>query len=704
MRYWLAVFSATLAACGGSNSFPPDQPVVDDTTPPVITLTGANPQLIEAGEAYTEMGAAASDNVDGDLSASIIIDASAVDTTVPGDHTVTYDVSDSTGNAATTVTRTVAVRDTTPPVISLVGEDPQVVVTGDPYTEFGATASDSLDGDVTASIVIDASAVDTARAGGYAVTYDVRDTAGNAAVTVTRTVRVENPPLPAAPTVSIEGDIKTLIFSWNDADNVDFYRLYVSSAAQQEMTQVGDDIPAAESSVSLEITVHLFDFEGTQYELEACNRTGCTRSPAGTVEDLRESTIGYFKAFEGTASDDRFRFGSPLALSGSGKVMAIGDRNRDVYIYRSVEGVWREDAKMSADGNLALTSIALNRNGNVLGIGRGDQTTIFSRENDAYVPTAEFDLSGSVDMSADGRMLAIGVGSHAENTGAVYVFRLQGSTWRQTAFLMASNADPGDQFGNSVSLGADGSILAVGAPYEQSTASGINGDQDDNSSFGEGAAYIFEYRDSEWVQTTYIKSTDGTKGLVWYDINDFAYVVELSGDGRTLAVGNPTFTLPGNGDVHVYRMDSGQWILDNVFYVRDLCFSDGSGCSALGEAISLSADGNTLALGCQDCDPPIPEDGRTYEDFGVAYVYSRESGEWDANPGQLLAPNWLIEHDWCDFTQNWAYCGNDFGKTIALSEDGKTLAVGSNDPSAATGIGGDWDDNSLRDAGSVFLY
>jgi hypothetical protein len=249
--------------------------------------------------------------------------------------------------------------------------------------------------------------------------------------------------------------------------------------------------------------------------------------------------------------------------------------------------------------------------------------------------------------------------------------------------------------------------LAVGAPYEQSTSSGINGDQDDNSSYGEGAAYVFEYGDSEWVQTTYIKSTQGDLGLAWGEQNDFAYTVELSGDGRTLAVGNPTISgIPYNGDVHVYRMENAEWMLDNIFYGRGACYSDGSGCADFGEAISLSADGNTIALGCQDCDPDDPEGVREYEDFGVVYVYSRMSGEWGANPGQLLAPNWLVEYDWCDFTQYWAYCGsgNGYGKTIALSEDGETLAFGSNDPSAATGIGGDWDDDSLRYAGSVFLY
>ncbi|MBI5002022.1 DUF5011 domain-containing protein [Candidatus Woesearchaeota archaeon] len=163
---------------------------VVDTTIPVITLVGANPQTIEVGDAYTELGATALDNYDGDITTSISIDATAVDTSTLGSYTVTYDVSDSSGNAATTVTRTVNVVDTTIPVITLVGANPQTIEVGDAYTELGATALDNYDGDITSSISIDATAVDTSTLGSYTVTYDVSDSSGNAATQVTRTVDV----------------------------------------------------------------------------------------------------------------------------------------------------------------------------------------------------------------------------------------------------------------------------------------------------------------------------------------------------------------------------------------------------------------------------------------------------------------------------------------------------------------------------------
>ncbi len=76
---------------------------------PVITLTGANPQKIRSGTAYTELGATATDTEDGDISSSIVIDASGIDINTPGTYTVTYNVTDSGGRSATTVSRSVVV-------------------------------------------------------------------------------------------------------------------------------------------------------------------------------------------------------------------------------------------------------------------------------------------------------------------------------------------------------------------------------------------------------------------------------------------------------------------------------------------------------------------------------------------------------------------------------------------------------------------
>ena len=82
--------------------------------------------MVNQGSTYTDPGATASDNLDGDLTSSIVIDASAVNTLVPGDYPVTYNVSDISGNAATQVTRTVQVNPNGSPTAN-----PQMVSTNE---------------------------------------------------------------------------------------------------------------------------------------------------------------------------------------------------------------------------------------------------------------------------------------------------------------------------------------------------------------------------------------------------------------------------------------------------------------------------------------------------------------------------------------------------------------------------------------------
>jgi hypothetical protein len=80
-----------------------------DTTPPVITLTGANPLTLHLGDTYTEPGFTATDNVDGDVKSKVAV-TGTVNTSQVGAYTLTYNVSDAAGNAATAQTRTVDVQ------------------------------------------------------------------------------------------------------------------------------------------------------------------------------------------------------------------------------------------------------------------------------------------------------------------------------------------------------------------------------------------------------------------------------------------------------------------------------------------------------------------------------------------------------------------------------------------------------------------
>ena len=183
---------------------------VVDTSIPVITLTGEGIVTIEVGTTYADAGATATDNYDDDTAlSSNIITVNNVDTDVVASYTVTYNVSDASGNSATEVTRTVNVVDTTVPVITLTGEGIVTIEVGSTYADGGATATDNYDDDtvLTSNITTDVSDVDTQTVGSYTVSYNVSDVAGNAATEVTRTVIVEDSSLS-----SYDGDNENLKF------------------------------------------------------------------------------------------------------------------------------------------------------------------------------------------------------------------------------------------------------------------------------------------------------------------------------------------------------------------------------------------------------------------------------------------------------------------------------------------------------------
>ena len=190
---------ATDAAGNSSTLSDPFEASVADGTPPVITLLGENSMNIEVGSDFTDPGATAFDNFDGDVTAQIQISGS-VDTTKVGTYELTYSVTDANNNVGSMV-RTVNVVDTKVPVITLTGSTTVKVKKGAVYTDAGATASDDIDGNITESIVT-VNPVDTAVAGTYTVTYDVKDTSGNAATQVTRTVIVDG----GSPVIALKGD------------------------------------------------------------------------------------------------------------------------------------------------------------------------------------------------------------------------------------------------------------------------------------------------------------------------------------------------------------------------------------------------------------------------------------------------------------------------------------------------------------------
>ena len=172
---------------------------VADRVAPVVTLQGEPELRFEGISQFEDPGAKAVDNYDGDLTGKVV--ASHTETAFTEgerkgetEYIFTYSVTDGAGNPGFAV-RKVIVKDVTPPVLTLFGEQNVTVVKGQPYVEPGAKAEDNVDGALEVAV---SGAVDTTTEGVYAVKYSAVDKTGNA-TEITRTVTVRAALPDAAP-------------------------------------------------------------------------------------------------------------------------------------------------------------------------------------------------------------------------------------------------------------------------------------------------------------------------------------------------------------------------------------------------------------------------------------------------------------------------------------------------------------------------
>jgi hypothetical protein len=318
-----------------------------------------------------------------------------------------------------------------------------------------------------------------------------------------------------------------------------------------------------------------------------------------------------------------------------------------------------------------------------------------------------------VALSADGSTLAVGAafedssasgvgGDQTNNTaldsGAVYVFTRDGAVWSQQAYVKASNTNAGDQFGYAVALSADGSTLAVGARGEASNATGIGGDQTNNALVNAGAVYVFARMGIAWSQQAYVKASNtGASDF-------FGLAIALSADGSALAVGaygeasnaigvggDQTNNATANaGAVYVFARSGTAW--SQEAYVKA---SNTTVSAFFGYAIALSSDGSTIAVGAYGENSNATGVGGDQTNIlairaGAAYVFARAGTNW-SQQAYIKASN--------------TDAGDYFGRAVALSADGSTLAVSAMfEASNATGVGGDETNNGATDSGAVYVF
>ena len=418
-----------------------------------------------------------------------------------------------------------------------------------------------------------------------------------------------------------------------------------------------------------------------------------------------------------------------------------------VYIFTRSGATWSQEAYLKPF-NTSLEhqfgySLALSADGNTLAVGSVNESALIAGiptfsssssdparcENANASPASTSSSTSSSSSSSSSSSLSSSSTSNSSSSssstrggstsGAIYVFARAEGAWTQQTYIKASNAGSGDNFGASVALSGDGNKLAVGAPGEDSDATGVNGDQDNNYAVGTqsgtqylnaGAVYVFTRTDSTWTQETYLKPDYVSWAL------QFGHSLDLSSDGNTLAVGGigdlsratgingdpadydlvqldllyPSDGAFSSGAVYVFTHNGTTWT--QKAYIKA---SNAEANDQFGHRVKLSGDGVRLAVstiieaGSSKGINGDESDNNT-SNTGAVYVFGLDAGNWTQT--SYVKPS---------NTRG----GDRFGSGLGLSTDGSTMAVGGyRDPSNATGVNGDQNDDSAPSAGAVYVY
>lgn len=286
-----------------------------------------------------------------------------------------------------------------------------------------------------------------------------------------------------------------------------------------------------------------------------------------------------------------------LSLSSDGNTLAVGGPSDNhgrgaVWIYTCSGGNWKQT-------------------GNKL-VGTGDLIKVSFQ-------------GSSVSLSSDGKRLATGVFSSFAYSGAVWIFEYSGSWSQMGNNPIGVGSIDGFVQGYSVSLNSNGNTLAFGG----------NVNSNDN---GEFWAYTLSGGNWKQVQNKQV----GTNGST---INGQGTSVSFSSDGKRLSIGQYSDNLYV-GAAWVFEYSQGKWLQMGNKLVGTGAISN----SSQGSSISLSSDGNTLAVGGRE------------DNFntGAVWVYTFSGGNWSQIGNKLSGDNF----------------GDEFGISVSLSSDGKILAVG----------------------------
>jgi hypothetical protein len=338
------------------------------------------------------------------------------------------------------------------------------------------------------------------------------------------------------------------------------------------------------------------------------------------------------------------------------------------YVFTRTAGSWSQQAYLKASNTGAY-----DRFGYSVAIA-----------GDTIVVGADGEDSGATGVNGDA------TDNSTVRAGAAYVFIRSAGSWSQQAYLKASNTAAEDNFGHSVAISGD--TIVVGAPWEDSSATGINGNPADNSATDAGAAYAFTRSAGSWSQQAYLKASN--TGIV--DL--FGWAVAISGE--TIGVGAPfenssSTGVNGNesdnsadnaGAAYVFTRSAGTW--SQQAYLKA---SNTGAFDRFGSSVAIS--GGTVVVGAHLEDSSSTgvngngaDNSATFA--GAAYVFTRSVGVW-SQQAYLKASNTGVN--------------DQFGTSVAIS--GETIVVGAHgEDSSATGVDGEAADNSASWAGAAYVF
>lgn len=268
-----------------------------------------------------------------------------------------------------------------------------------------------------------------------------------------------------------------------------------------------------------------------------------------------------------------------------------------------------------------------------IGAGSSGHARVFEYNNgmwnqlggDVYGDNSIIGFGGSVAISSDGSIIAVGgpdTSYESDSSGHVKLFQYLGNDWVQLGNTIYGN-EFGDLFGTAISLSANGTRIAIGAP------------SDNTGEWNAGNISVFDFKNEIWTKI-------GQTFYGAYSNENMGYSLALSSDGNRLAIKRQT---GGNNngvnvrkDIEVREFDGNAW---NLIAQPILGY-----LASYGNYISLSNNGNIVAIGV----------GRP---FAGVYVFELNGSQWS-----LLGSEIEMEY----ITSSLS--------ALSLSGDGKTLAIG----------------------------